>query len=132
MKLRDVKKFENQNPSVPGINVFSVSDNNKFYPLQMTEKDCKETIDLFLYEKDGKSHYSFISSFNRLFRTQITQSKNGEVYICKKCLTHFTKQELFEKHVAYCSTNERVAVKMPSRNTTLNFKIITNNFQFLL
>ena len=37
VKLKDITKFKNQNPSVPGINVFSVSDNNKFYPLRMTQ-----------------------------------------------------------------------------------------------
>ena len=30
VKLKDITKFENQNSSLPGINVFSVSDNNKF------------------------------------------------------------------------------------------------------
>ena len=97
---QDISKFEKLNPSIPGINVFSVSDNNKFYPLRMAEKDCQNTIDLFLYEKDGKSHYSFIKNFNRLFRSQITSSKNGEVFICKKCFTHYTKNELLEKHIS--------------------------------
>ena len=60
MKIKHISKFEKLNPSLPGINVFSVSDNNKFYPLRMAEKDCQNTIDLFLYEKDGTSHYSFI------------------------------------------------------------------------
>ena len=40
MKLKHISKFEKLNPSLPGINVFSVSDNNKFYPLKMVEKDC--------------------------------------------------------------------------------------------
>ena len=48
VKLKDISKFEKLNPSLPGINVFSVSDNNKFYPLRMAEKDCQNTIDLFL------------------------------------------------------------------------------------
>ena len=122
VKLKDIKKFENQNPSVPGINVFSLNDNNKSYPLRMTQKDCEETVDSFLFEKDGKSHYSFISSFNRLFRPQITSRTNNITHICKKCFTHFTKQELFEKHSRYCSTNETVAEKMPARNTTLKFQ----------
>ena len=30
MKLKDISKFEKLNPSLPGINVFFVSDNNKF------------------------------------------------------------------------------------------------------
>ena len=49
MKLKHISKFEKLNPSLPGINVFSVSDNNKFYPLKMAEKDCQNTIDLFFF-----------------------------------------------------------------------------------
>ena len=123
MKLRDIKKFENQkNSSLHGVNVFSINDNNKFYPLLMTDKDCEELIDLFLFEQDGKSHYSFISSFNRLIRPQITSRTNGVTHICKKCFTLFTKEDPFEKHIKYCSNNEAVAVKMPTRNTTLKFQ----------
>ena len=77
---------------------------------------------MFPYEEDGKSHYCFINSFNRLFRSQITSHTNGVTNICKKCFTHFTKQELFEKHIEYCSNNETVAVKMTSRNTKLKFQ----------
>lgn len=122
VKLKDITKFENQNSSLPGINVFSVSDNNKFYPLRMTQKDFEETIDLFLNEEDGKSHYCFISSFNRLFRSQITSKTNGATNTCEKCFTRFTKQGLFDKHIKYCSNNETVAVKMPSRNKKLKFQ----------
>ena len=32
VNLKDITKFENQNPDLPGINVFSVNDNNKIYP----------------------------------------------------------------------------------------------------
>ena len=28
VKLKDITKFENQNQNLPGVNVFSVSDNN--------------------------------------------------------------------------------------------------------
>ena len=89
----------------------------------MKQKYCKNTIiDLFLFEQDGKSNYSLIKNFNRLFRFQSTSRTNGLTHICKKCFNHFTKKELFEKQIAYCSTNETVAVKMPATNTTLKFK----------
>lgn len=88
----------------------------------MTQKDCEKTIHLFLYEEDGKSHYCFISSFKRLIRSKITSRTNGVTHLCKRCFIHFTKQELFERHISYCSTNETVAVKMPARNTTLKFQ----------
>ena len=121
MKLRDISKFEKLNPALPGINVFSVN-NNIFYPLRMAERDCLNTIDLFLYEEDGVSHYSLIKNFTRLIKTQKTKSKNGTIFICKKCFTHFTKEELLQKHIKYCSNNETVCVKMPPTNTLLGFK----------
>ena len=69
MKLKDITKFEKLNPSLPGINVFS-DDNMIIYPLRMAERDCKNTIDLFLYEEDGVSHYSLIKNFYRLIKSQ--------------------------------------------------------------
>ena len=121
VKVKHISKFEKLNPDIPGINVFSVNDNNKFYPLRMAQRNPQETIDLFLYEEDGKYHYSLIKSFSRLFRSQITSRTNGKIYICKRCFTHFSKEELFQKHVEYCSSNETVAVKMPPRNSKLSF-----------
>ena len=121
IKLRDITKFEKRNPSLPGINVFSVNENKKFYPLRMATKSPLDTIDLFLFE----NHYSLIKNFSRLFRSQITSRTNGKIFICKKCFIHFSKEHLFQKHIEYCSINETVAVKMPPRNTKLHFK----NFQ---
>ena len=132
MKLKDISKFEKLNPTFPGINVFSVNENKKFYPLRMAEKDCLNTIDLFLYEEDGFSHYSLIKNFTRLIKTQKTKSKNGTIFICKKCFTHYTKYELLQKHILCCSNNETVSVNMPKQNTMLALKIITNSCQFLL
>ena len=65
MKLKDISKFEKLNPELPGINVFS-DDNMIIYPLRMADRDCKNTIDLFLYEEDGVSHYTLIKDFTRL------------------------------------------------------------------
>ena len=88
----------------------------------MAKRDTQNTIDLFLYEEDGKSHYSLIKNFSRLFRSQITSRTNDTIHISKKCFTHFLKEELFQKHITYCSTNETVAVKMPPRNKKLCFQ----------
>ena len=122
VKLKDILKFENQNPNLPGINVFSVNDNNKIYPLRLNQKDPQKSIDLFLFSKDEKQHYSLINNFLRLVRSQITSHSSSKLHICKKCLTHFTKLDLFEKHITYCRQNETVAVKMPTKKTILNFQ----------
>ena len=128
VKIKDISKFESLNPNIPGINVFSVNVNKKFYPLKMAKKDPPKTIDLFLYEEDGKYHYSLIKNFSRLFRSQITSRTNEPIHICKRFFNHFTKKELLTKHINYCSSNETVAVKMPPKNTFLKF--VNYNKQF--
>ena len=132
VKLKDIPKFENQNPTLPGINVFSVNDNNKIYPLRLNQKDTHETIDLFLFTKDDNLHYYLIKNFSRLVRSQITSDTTSKLHICKKCLTHFTKLELFEKHITYCSQNETVAVKYANQKHytkfSKSFQKITNSF----
>ena len=122
VKIKDISRFEKLNPDIPGINVFSVDSNKKFYPLRMALKDPYKTIDLFLYEEDGKYHYSLIKNFSRLFRSQLTSRTQESIQICKRCFTYFTKEELLANHIKYCSNNETVSVKMPQPNTILNFK----------
>ena len=90
VKVKDIQKFENQNPNLPGMNVFSINDNNKIYPLRLNQKDGKKSIDLFIFLEDEKQHYSLIKNFSRLARSQITSDRR-KIHICKKCLTHFTK-----------------------------------------
>ena len=127
VKVKDIQKFENQNPNLPGINVFSINDNNKIYPLRLNQKDAKKSIDLFLFSKDENQHYSLIKNFSRLTRSQIT-SNCKKIHICKKCFTHFTKKYLFKRHSRHCNKNETVAVKMPTKNSILKFQ---NHFKKL-
>ena len=122
VKVKDITKFENQNPDLPGINVFSVNENNKIYPFRHNKKDCQNSLDLFLFSKDGKQHYSLIKNFSRLVRSQITKDTTRKLYFCKKCLSHYTKEDLLEKHISYCGKNETVAVKMPTKNSILKFQ----------
>ncbi|CAH3197162.1 unnamed protein product [Porites evermanni] len=52
MKVNNITQFEKLNPELPGINVFSNDDKMIIYPLREAKRDCKNTIDLFLYEED--------------------------------------------------------------------------------
>ena len=131
VKVKDITKFENNNPDLPGINVFSVNDNDKIYPLRHNQKDFQKSIDLFLFSEDEKQHYSLIKNFSRLVRSQYTSHRSSKIFICKKCLYNYTKEDLLEKHLSYCGKNETVAVKMPTKNTILKFQNHHKNFQFL-
>ena len=122
MDIKNIRKFEKLNPNIPSITVFSV-EGKTIYPLKLSDKNCQKSIDLFLFEEDGKSHYSLIKNLSRLIRTQMTKSKViGGVYICKRCLCHFAVKNSFEKHEKYCSGNKMVTVKMPKKGESLYFK----------
>ena len=127
VKVKDITKFEKLNPNLPGINVFSIKENNKVYPLRINQKKCKnncqKSIDLFLHSDGEKQHYSLIKNFSRLVRSQITKDTSRKIYICKNCLIHYTKEDLLEKHKYYCGKNETTAVKMPTKdNNIIEFK----------
>ena len=115
VQVKDITKFENYNSHLPGINVYSVNDNNKVYPLRVNQKDCRKSIDLFLYSDGVKQHYSFVKNFSRLVRSQITSHRSSKIFICKKCLYHYNKEDLLEKHILYCGNSETVLVKMPTK-----------------
>ena len=66
LQVKDITKFENQNPYLPGINLFSVNDNNKVYPLRTNQKDCKKSLDLFLLTDGEKQHYSLIKKLYKI------------------------------------------------------------------
>ena len=120
----DINKFENLNPDLPGINIFYLDEKECIRPSReiMKGKDCKNTIDLFLIEEDGKSHYTLIKNFHRLVRSQKIGSNKGKLFICKRCFSHFSKEELLDKHLEYCSNNQIAVVEMPKPNTYLHFK----------
>ena len=91
MDVVDINKFEKLNPHLPGINVFCLDGKDRIFPLrEIKKKDYKNTIDLFLIQDDGKSHYTLIKDFHRLVRNEITKSNNGRLFICKRCFNHFT------------------------------------------
>ena len=100
MKIKDITKFEKLNPKLPGINVFSVDENKQFYPLRMAERDCINTIDLFLYEEDGVSHYSLIKNFNRLIKTQKLQVKMVR-YLFVRSVLLITLKKNYYKNISY-------------------------------
>ena len=127
MDVRDIRKFEKLNPDIPSITVFSV-DGKTIYPLKLS-KNSSKSIDLFLYEENGKSHYSLIKNLSRLIRNQLTNTRvTGGVHICKRCLCHFKVKNSFEKHEKYCSGNKMVTVKMPKKGESLYFKNFKKKF----
>ena len=122
MKVNNITQFEKLNPELPGINVFSKDDKMIIYNLREAKRDCKNTIDLFLIQEDGVSHYTLIKNFHRLIRSQKNGSNNGKLFICKRCFSYFTKEELLDKHIEYCSNNATAVLKMPEKKYLFTFQ----------
>ena len=95
----------------------------------MALRDSQKSIDLFLYEENGKYHYSLIKNFSRLFRSQITSRTNEPLHICKRCFSGFTKDTLLQNHIFYCSSKDSVYVKMPKKeDSILKYKNFERQF----
>ena len=91
--------------------------------MRINKKDCQKSLDLFFHSDEEKQHYSLIKNFTRLVRSQITSHRSSKIFICKKCLIHYTKEDLLEKHILYCGKNETALIKMPTKeNSILKFK----------
>ena len=122
VELKDINKFESLNSNI-SIHVFGYNEKDKVYPLRKSETtDRPHNIDLLYISNGEKSHYCLIKIFNKLVSSQISKH-NGRVYICRRCLNPFPKEESLKRHEQYCKTNDCISLKMPTKdNNKLSFK----------
>ena len=57
-------------------------------PLKIVDDVKDDNFDLLLIEKNGNAHYTYISKFSRLVRSQVTLHNEKAVF-CKRCFTSF-------------------------------------------
>ena len=120
VSLKDIEKFENQNPTI-SITVFGY--NGKIvYPLKNSNNtDREHKIRLMLIEKDGINHYCLVKNQNRLLSSQVSKHK-GKSYFCDRCLNPFWCEKSLNKHLEYCSNHKAVKIEMPDEGIILKFK----------
>ena len=120
VSLKDLKKFEKQNPSV-SITVLGY-DGKSVYPLRNSVNTGRDyDVVLMLIEKDGVKHYCLVKSINRLLSSQASKGKRKE-HFCLNCLNPFLCEESFNKHEEYCNKHEAVKINLPKKGTMLKFK----------
>ena len=125
VNLKDIKRFEKQNPDI-SISVLGYSNNNKIYPLRISEytksKEGRKHNIVLLLIKDGyNSHYCLVKNESALLSSQVNNHKSKK-YFCLNCLNGFDTPEKLEKHKEYCSEEESVKINMPAPNSFINFK----------
>ena len=108
VKESDFNKIEVQNNIY--INIFGY-ENKLVFPIYVSNKKYKDSIDLLLLIKDNKLHYVYIKDFNR-YMFHKTKNKNKK-WFCKSCLQCFSSEKVLIKHKEDClSINDTQSVKV--------------------
>ena len=124
MKIDKIMHFEKRNNLK--INVFG-EENGAIYPLYVSSNRDNEEFKLinllFISDRNGNNHYTYIKNFNRLMK--IDDGNNKSNYVCQYCCQYTTtSKEGLEKHSKYCIAGQ--AVEMPENNSVLKFKNYKN------
>ena len=129
VSLKDIDKFEKQNPTI-SITVFSYNEKNKVFPLRVSKYAYTREVNilLMLIEKDGVKHYTWVKNISRLLSSQVSNHKEKH-HFCLRCLDPFWSHKSLEKHLEYCRNHEAVKIEMPEKgkNDILKFKNYCNS-----
>ena len=105
---KDFNKIEIQNNI--SINVFGY-ENKLVFPIYISSKKFRDSMDLLLLIEDNRSHYVYIKDFNRLMFHK-TKNENKK-WFCKSCLQCFSSEKVLIKHKEDClSINGMQSVKV--------------------
>jgi len=122
--LLKINKFEKQNQI--SVNVFGCED-KEIYPLYVTKTRGSNHHVNLLYLKEGKkSHYCLIKKLNAFLHR--TKSHRRETHYCSYCLQGFTRVDLLENNIQYCSKHDPQKLELPKEeNNFLNLKTLKSN-----
>ena len=122
--LRDVDKFEKQNPSI-SVNVFGYEKD--VYPLRITKNANPDTVNLLLISEGENQHFTWVKNVSRLLTSQISTHVHKRHY-CLRCLNSFHAAESLQRHEFHCSRHEAIKVELPNEeHNTLSFKNHNNS-----
>lgn len=101
--------------------------------LEVTDDEKPIHFDLLLLKEKEKSHYTYISNFSKLVRSQIT-SHHGSVIFCKRCFKSFNKipnktklcgQAELVKHKLVCGLHKPILPMIPTRKRKRSKLLVT-------
>ena len=120
VSLKDIDKFEKQNPSI-SITVLGY-EGKWVYPLRNSNNTNREhNVILILIEEEGVNHYCLVNNVSRLLSSQVSNHKEKH-HFCLRCLNSFWTHKSLNKHLEYCGNHKAVKINMPEKGTMLKFK----------
>ena len=79
--LKDIDKFENQNPTI-SFRVFGYNEKEKVHPLRNSDNtNMEHIIRLMLIEKNGVLHYCLVKSLSRLLSSQVSKKDGKNIFV---------------------------------------------------
>ena len=119
VSLKDLNKFENQNPTI-SITVLGY-ERKIVYPLRNSDNtDREHTIILILIKKGGVNHYCLVKNLCRLLSSQVSNHKEKH-HFCLRCLNAFWTHKFLNKHQEYCKKHKAVKIELLEKGTILKF-----------
>ena len=116
--LSDIDKFEHLNHI--SVNVLGVEDKDIF-PLRVSRERYDRKVTLMLITKGEKRHYVLVKNLSRLLHDQ--NKHHEKKFPCPFCLHLYSRQDLLDKHLEYCSEYAPQRVEMPDdKELSLYFK----------
>ena len=113
VSLKDVDKFESQNPSI-SITVLGY-EGKRVYPLRNSNNTNREhDVILILIEEEGVNHYCLVKNVSRLLSSQVSNHKEKH-HFCLRCLNSFWTHKSLNKHLEYCGNHEAIKINMPEK-----------------
>lgn len=133
VRLNQIDKFMQQNDGI-AVNVYHYdSEKKRVCPLFLAMKPINYRFIHLLYltkpkereeysddnidyenpEASRDSHYCWIKNLNALVRPQTTKNTR-KLFLCDRCLNHFSSKEKLEQHVKTCSNMNDYAIEMPT------------------
>ena len=85
MKVKDIPKFEKQNPTQPSINLFEKKDLERSFPVYISEREREQHINLLLISNNDTMHYCLINYLSRLW-SSLTKHDGKDVTVITVCM----------------------------------------------
>ena len=79
---------------------------HKLIPIKISEIDSETVIDLMIY----KNHYALIKKLH------VFIGKRGQKFVCRRCLTCFTNENVLVKHSERCREQDITAIRLSKEN----------------
>uniref|UniRef100_UPI003D0B846D hypothetical protein n=1 Tax=Sulfurimonas sp. TaxID=2022749 RepID=UPI003D0B846D len=111
VKIKDIPKIEKDNNLI--INVFECKSQYLIEPLYLSENYTSDkAIDILYYE----GHFMYLKHIDHFFKTG---NHTHKMYLCKRCLNGFYRQDTLEKHKTLCENHDYCKINLPTENNNI-------------